>query len=424
MKSFSEFLIETTATQQAARLGLEGDGHGGWYDRSTGEFIAKTEKGRLKFYNKRQRIGAQDPAQSEKEKNLSASSSEAPAQQEISPEEQEAQAAAQVTQSLQSPDLAAGPPPVPKTKGTLTLAFGRFNPPHAGHQQLMDIAAASASAEESDYIIVPSRSNDKKKNPLDADTKISMMRQMFPQHSERIINDTGNRTIFDVLKKAHNDGYANVRIVAGDDRVKEFDKLSQNYNGTLYDFEGLEVISSGERDPDSDGVEGLSSSRMRLAAMEGDFKTFRSGLPEDVPRKQAMALFDTVRQGMGVDEVKECWNIWEIAPKDDPENLREAYIKKEVFDIGTKVENVNTGLIGRIIRRGANHLICVTEDNIMFKSWIKDVTESAVNGTTTSGVPANQREVGTDAHLKYVASLVPGSSWGIQFINKYKVRKS
>ena len=424
MKSFSQFLIETTATQQAARLGLEGDGHGGWYDRSTGEFVAKTEKGRLKFYNKRQKIGAQDPAQSEKEKNLSASTSEVPTQQEVSPEELEAQTAAAIQQSIQSPDIASGPPPVPKTKGTLPLAFGRFNPPHAGHQQLMDIAAASASAEESDYIIVPSRSNDKKKNPLDADTKISMMRQMFPQHSERIINDTGNRTIFDVLKKAHNDGYANVRIVAGDDRVKEFDKLSQNYNGTLYDFEGLEVISSGERDPDSDGVEGLSSSRMRLAAMEGDFKTFRSGLPEDVPRKQAMSLFDTVRQGMGVDEVKECWNIWEIAPKDDPENLSEAYINKEIFDVGTKVENVNTGLIGRIIRRGANHLICVTEDNIMFKSWIKDVTEAVVNGTTTSGVPANQREVGTDAHLKYVASLVPGSSWGIQFINKYKVRKS
>ncbi len=423
MKSFSQFLIETTATQQAARLGLEGDGHGGWYDRSTGEFVAKTEKGRLKFYNKRQKVGAQDPPQSEKEKNLSASTSEVPTQQEVSPEELEAQTAAAIQQSVQSPDIAAGPPPVPKTKGTLTLAFGRFNPPHAGHQQLMDIAAASAAAEESDYIIVPSRSNDKKKNPLDADTKISMMRQMFPQHSERIINDTGNRTIFDVLKKAHNDGYANVRIVAGQDRVKEFDKLSQNYNGTLYDFEGLEVISSGDRDPDSDGVEGLSSSRMRLAAMEGDFKTFRSGLPEDVPRKQAMTLFDTVRQGMGVDEVKECWNIWEIAPKDDPENLREAYIKKEVFDIGTKVENVNTGLIGRIIRRGANHLICVTEDNIMFKSWIKDVTEAVVNGTTKSGTSSDNRLVGTDAHLKYVASLVPGSSWGIQFINKYKVRK-
>ncbi len=72
MKSFSQFLTETTATQQAARLGLEGDGHGGWYDRSTGEFVAKTEKGRLKFYNKRQKVGAQDPPSTEKEKNLSA----------------------------------------------------------------------------------------------------------------------------------------------------------------------------------------------------------------------------------------------------------------------------------------------------------------------------------------------------------------
>jgi len=106
------------------------------------------------------------------------------------------------------------------------------------------------------------------------------------------------------------------------------------------------------------------------------------------------------------------------------QNLREAYIAKEIFDIGTIIQDVNTGMVGEIIRRGANHLICVTEDNEMFKSWIKDVTESVVNGTTTSGVPADQRLVGTDAHLKYVASLVPGSSWGIHFINKYKVRKS
>ena len=419
MKSFLQFLSENTASQQAARLGLEGDGHGGWYDKTTGEFTAKTDKGKLKFYNKRQSVGGKDPKQSEKEKNLSSPNTEAPPEGQ-QPEQQVAPEQEQQQLPVQSPDLAAGPPPVPKTKGTLTLAFGRFNPPHAGHQQLMDIAAQSAEQEESDYIIVPSRSNDKKKNPLDADTKVSMMRQMFPQHSERIINDTGNKTIFDVLKKAHNDGYANVRIIAGQDRVKEFDKLSQNYNGSLYQFDALEVLSSGERDPDSDGVEGLSSSRMRLAAMEGDFKTFRSGLPEDVPRKQAMILFDTVRQGMGVEEVQECWNIWEIAPKEDPENLREAYIKKEVFDIGTKVENVNTGLIGRIIRRGANHLICVTEDNIMFKSWIKDVTEAVVNGTTISGVPANQRLVGTDAHRKYVESMVPGATWGISFINKYR----
>ena len=421
MKTFLQFITENTATQQATRLGLEGDGHGGWY--KDGEFVAKTEKGRLKFYNKRQKVGGKDPAQSEKEKNLSSPNTTAPPadqqqQQQQASAEQEPQ-----QQEVQSPDLVAGPPPVPKSKGTLTLAFGRFNPPHAGHQQLMDIAAQSAEAEESDYIIVPSRSQDPKKNPLDADTKVSMMRQMFPQHSERIINDGANRTIFDVLKKAHNDGYTNVRIVAGQDRVKEFDKLSQNYNGKLYQFDNMEVLSSGDRDPDAEGMEGLSSSRMRLAAAEGDFKTFRAGLPEGTPRKMAMTLFDTVRQTMNVQEMKEFWNIWEIAPKYDLENLRESYVKKKIFNIGDKVENLNTGMIGRIIRRGANHLICVAENNIMFKSWVKDLQESIVNATTPSGVPANQRLVGTDAHRKYAESMVPGHTNGIQFINKYKVRK-
>ena len=448
MKSFLQFLTETTASQQAARLGLEGDDHGGWYDRQTGEFTAKTVGGKLKFYNKRQKVGKKDPPQSEQEKKYSSPNTQVPPegqqtqQSEPSPEEFAAQSVANqedaIRSQLQSPDLQAGPPPVPKTQGTLTIAFGRFNPPHGGHGKLMDIAALSAAEEEGDYVIVPSRSEDPKKNPLNPDSKVAIMRQMFPQHSEKIVNDSNSRTIFDVLKQAHNNGYTNVRIVAGDDRVKEFDKLSQNYNGQLYEFEGLETISSGAREDDSEGMEGYSASRMRLAAMEGDFKSFYANLEQQVRseetgeveiiplmnKKAAKDYFISVRQAMGVEQVKECWNIWEIAPKEDRENLREAYIKKEIFDIGTKVENVNTGLLGRIIRRGANHLICVTEDNIMFKSWIKDVTEAVVNGTTTSGVSANQREVGTDAHLKYVASLVPGSSWGIQFINKYKVRKS
>jgi phosphopantetheine adenylyltransferase len=423
MKSFLQFITESTATQQAARLGLVGDGHGGWTDRNTGEFVAKTEKGKLKFYNKRQKVGGKDPEQSEKEKNLSDPNMEVPPEGQQAPQQEPAPDQQQQQQQVQSPDLAAGPPPVEKTKGTLTLAFGRFNPPHAGHQQLMDIAAQSAEQEESDYIIVPSRSQDPKKNPLDADTKVSMMRQMFPQHSERIINDGANRTIFDVLKKAHNDGYTNVRIVAGQDRVKEFDKLSQNYNGQLYQFDNMEVVSSGDRDPDAEGMEGLSSSRMRLAAAEGDFKSFRAGLPEDTPRKMAMTLFDTVRQTMNVKEMKEFWNIWEIAPKYDTENLRESYVKKEIFNIGDKVENLNTGLIGRIIRRGANHLICVAENNIMFKSWVKDLQEAVVNATTPSGVSADQRLTGTDKLRKYVETMVPGSSYGFQFINKYKVRK-
>ena len=425
MKTFLQFITESTATQQAARLGLVSDGHGGWTDRTTGEFVAKTEKGRLKFFNKRQKIGGKDPAQTEKEKNISDPNFVDPKLQQEPQQDQQATPEQQPApeQEVQSPDLVAGPPPVPKTKGTLTLAFGRFNPPHAGHQQLMDIAAQSAETEESDYIIVPSRSQDAKKNPLDADTKVSVMRQMFPQHSERIVNDGANRTIFDVLKKAHNDGYTNVRIVAGQDRVKEFDKLSQNYNGQLYQFDNMEVISSGDRDPDAEGMEGLSSSRMRLAAAEGDFKTFRAGLPEGVPRKSAMELFDTVRQSMNVKDMKEFWNIWEIAPKYDLENLRESYIAKQIFNIGDKVENLNTGMIGRIIRRGANHLICVAENNIMFKSWVKDLREAITNSSSPSGVPSDQRLVGTDSMRKYAETMVPGSSYGLQFINKYKKRK-
>ena len=424
MKSFFKFLNES-ATQQAQRLGLEGDGHGGWYDRMTGEFVAKTEKGRLKFYNKRQKVGGDDPNQTELEKNISDPNFNDPAlqQQKVPPEQQAAPVPEQQPQVEISPDLEAGPPPVPKTKGTLTIAFGRFNPPHAGHQQLMDTAAAAAEAEESDYMIVPSRSNDPKKNPLDADTKVAFMRGMFPQHSSRIQNDVNTRTIFDVLKKAHNDGYANVRIVGGADRVKEFDKLANNYNGTLYQFDNVEVLSAGDRDPDADGVEGMSASRLRLAASENDFRTFKSAMPEGMRPKDARELFNTVRMSMGINEE---WGIWEMAPKFDQQTLRENYVSKTIFRIGQLVENMNTGLIGRIIRRGANHLICVTEDKIMFKSWIRDVNEAVVNGTQMGGVPADQRLVGTDSHFRYVQSMVPGStmSSGRDFINKYKIRKS
>ena len=183
------------------------------------------------------------------------------------------------------------------------------------------------------------------------------------------------------------------------------------------------MLSAGDRDPDADGVEGMSASRLRLAASENDFKTFKMAMPDAMRPKDARELFNTVRTSMGINEE---WGIWEMAPKFDQQTLRENYVSKTIFNIGQLVENMNTGLIGRIIRRGANHLICVTEDKIMFKSWIRDVNESIVNGTEVGGVPADQRLVGTDSHFKYVQSMVPGSnmSSGRDFINKYKIRKS
>ena len=393
MKTFFQFISESNAVQQATRMGLKSDGHGGWYDNK-GEFIAKTERGQLKFFNKRQKIQQQDPPQSDKEKKLSGTAPAAPAQE---------------------PTVKLEPPKVEKTKGVLTVAFGRFNPPTTGHQKLLDTVASSS--DKDDYIIVPSRSNDPKKNPLDTKTKVSVMKKMFPKHSGKIVDDENNRTIFDVLKKAHTDGYAGVRIVGGSDRVSEFEKLTNNYNKKLYDFDSIEITSAGDRDPDSDSVEGMSASKQRKAAAEGDFESFMKGVPSSMKEKEAKNLYNMIRKGMNV---KENWNLWEIAPKFDWKNLRENYITKKIFNVGQVVENLNSGLIGRIIRRGTNYLICVTEDNLMFKSWIKDVSEGVVNGTQKQGVPADQRLVGTDSLRKYTETMVPGSSYGKQFINKYR----
>ena len=412
MKNFFQFLSETTATQQAARLGLEGDGHGGWY--KDGEFVAKTEKGRLKFYNKRQRMGQQDPPQSDKEKNLSHSTSAPPEGQQVAPQQQ---APAPEQPAAQQAPAQEGPPPVEKTKGVLTIAFGRFNPPTTGHEKLLDTVAANS--DDGDYIIVPSRSQDKKKNPLDPDTKVSVMRQMFPQHSERIVNDPQNRTIFNVLKKAHMDGYAGVRIIGGGDRVQEFEKLSNDYNGKLYDFDSVEVLSAGDRDPDGDDVSGMSASKQRKAAAEGDFAAFRKGVPASMNNTQARELYKNLRVAM---KIEEGWSLWEIAPKFDWKNLRENFVRKKIFRVDDIVENLNTGLVGKIIRRGTNYLICVTEDNIMFKSWIRDVVEyTEVKMDSETREPGKPNTlVGTNGYRKYVEKMVPGSSWGKQFINKYR----
>ncbi len=434
MKSFFQFISEATASQQAARLGLVGDGHGGWYDRQ-GEFVAKTEGGKLKFYNKRQKVGGKDPAQTEKEKSIASPGYNDPAL--VQQQAVQQQSPAPQPQASQEPPLEqVVPPPVPKTKGTLTVAFGRFNPPTIGHQQLMDVAAQSASKDkDGEYLIFPSRSQDKKKNPLDPDTKIGYMQKFYPQHAGNIVNDPNTKTIFDVLRMAHNDGYTNVRIIGGADRVKEFEKLSNNYNGQLYSFDNIEVVSAGERDPDAKGVEGMSASRMRLAAAEGDFKTFRSGLPPEVKRSEAKELFDMLRGSMNV---KEGWSIWEIAPKFDYQNLRENYLTEAVFKLGEKVENLNTGLIGRIIRRGTNYLICVTESGQMFKSWIKDLTEYTevkMDRRMRDKIHPNTL-TGTLGAFKHFSDMTPGAigtgkenlqpggiAYGINFINKYRKKR-
>jgi len=407
MKSFFQFLSEaqSQASMQAKKLNLKSDGHGGWLD-SRGEFVAKTEDGKLKFYNQNQKVGQQDPKQVRTQNN------QQPTGTQTKPPTKE-----------QEPTKKAATPQDQETEtqaDTLTVAFGRFNPPTVGHGKLLS-AAKKASA-GGDLKIYPSRTQDSKKNPLDPDMKISYMKKMFPDYSENIVNDDEMRSIFNVLTTASEQGYTSVNIIVGSDRQAEFENLATKYNGELYTFDEIRVISAGVRDADAEGVEGMSASKMRKAVVDGDFDSFRRGTPKTLDDGDTQALFDAVRSGMKIKKKKEVVEMWEIAPKFDAKGLRENYVNGLIYRIGDIVENMNTGLIGEIVRRGTNHLICVTKENVMFKSWIRDVMEAVQNYPGPSGVSADQREVGTDSYRKYAMHMT-GTQEIKNFINKYKKKK-
>ena len=161
---------------------------------------------------------------------------------------------------------------------------------------------------------------------------------------------------------------------------------------------------------------------MRKAVVDGDLDAFRRGTPKELDDGDTQALFDAVRGGMKIKKKAEVKEMWEIAPKCDPKGLRDHYVSGDIFNLGDIVENLNTGLIGEIVRRGTNHLICVTKENYMFKSWIRDVMEAVVNYPGPSGVSAKQREVGTDSNREY-AMRMTGTTSIKNFINKYKAKK-
>ena len=396
---------QSQASMQARKLNLVSDGHGGWLD-SRGKFVATTEDGKLKFADKKKKKAEDDK----------------PAQQKTTQSEPEAKTKKPATQTTgaKKAEAGEGDQTSGETTETLTVTFGRFNPPTVGHGKLL--AAAQKAAQGEDMKIYPSRSQDAKKNPLDPDMKVSFMKKMFPDYSENIINDDEMKSIFNVLVAADEAGYKNVNIIVGSDRQAEFENLATKYNGELYNFDNIRVISAGVRDSDAEGVEGMSASKMRKAVMDDDYDSFRRGTPKELNDGDTKALFDAVRQGMGSKKKKEVAEMWEIAPEIDPKGLRDNYVSGNIFNLGDVVENLNTGLIGKIVRRGTNHLICVTQENYMFKSWIRDVMEAVVNYSGPSGVPSNQREVGTDANRNY-AMRMTGTAGIKNLINKYKIKK-
>ena len=295
-------------------------------------------------------------------------------------------------------------------KGSISITFGRFNPPTIGHERLIDKVAKEAKTSGGEYRIYPSRSQDPKKNPLDPGTKIKYMRAAYPDHSNAIVDSDDMRTIFDVLSALDNDGYSSVNIVVGGDRVSEFNSLATKYNGKLYTFDEIKVTSAGGRDPDAEGIEGMSASKMRKAAVEDDFDTFDSGLTKSMSNKDREALYLTLRQSMKVSESLEdfaeaSYYLYEIAPKLDPQGLREAYFEGGLFELGCFVENVNTGIISKVVSCGSNYVISIDEHDHVFRTWLKDLVERN-DIKYFDFTPAG--EMGTDELTNYMKRLTPG----------------
>ena len=380
MKKFSAFLTEAErsfAAKSAEKLKLKHIGYGRYADPS-GNVTHMSKDGKLV------RVDPKNP--------------EAPTQQ--NGEEETGDGSGKVDQ------------------GAVSITFGRFNPPTVGHEKLLDKVAKEAKTSGGEYRIYPSRSEDPKKNPLDAGTKVKYMRMAYPDHANSIVDNPDMRTIFDVLAALDSDGYSSVNIVVGGDRVSEFNSLAQKYNGDLYTFDEIKVVSAGDRDPDAEGVEGMSASKMRKAAVEGDFDTFDQGIPESLSKKDRETLYLLLRQAMQVEEsfddfAEASYDVFDIAPKLDPQGLREAYFDGGLFKVGTFVENVNTGIIGKVVSRGSNYVIYVNESDHIFRSWLKDLVEkNSVFGFDYT--PAG--EVGTKELDRYMRKLTPGEF--IRKINK------
>ena len=264
---------------------------------------------------------------------------------------------------------------------SVAFTFGRFNPPTTGHEKLIQKVK---SVPANNYIIYLSRSEDPKKNPLSARQKLDYMKKMFPQHARNIEINTSNM-ILDIVTKLYKQGYTEINMVVGSDRVREFDTILKKYNDVksrhgYYNFDKINVVSAGERDPDAEGTMGMSASKMRSAAERGDVKSFSQGLPKgfrDVER-----LFKDVRRGMNlaanynyVGDYRPIASLQEF----EQQQIRDLYVREMIFNIGDKVNYIKENINGKVIRRGTNYIVVEDNENNLHKAWIWDCLPDPAN---------------------------------------------
>jgi len=182
----------------------------------------------------------------------------------------------------------------------VVLGWGRMNPITVGHEKLVNKIKSVARQESATPLIYISHSQDAKKNPLDYDDKIMLAKKAF---GNKLIVKSNARTIIQIMQELQKK-FSRVILVVGQDRIKQFDDLLNKYNGKDYTFDNITIVSAGDRDPDSEGVDGMSASKMRVAASQGDFKKFKTGLPRRL-QSDAQDVYDMVRGGMKIAEMLE-----------------------------------------------------------------------------------------------------------------------
>ena len=269
------------------------------------------------------------------------------------------------------------------TKKSVAFAFGRFNPPTIGHEKLINKVKSQPT---NDYKIYLSRSEDPKKNPLSPRDKLSIMKKLFPSHARNIeINATN--MVLDLATDLYKKGYTDLTMVAGSDRVREFETILKKYNGVksrhgMYDFENIKVVSAGERDPDAEGATGMSASKMRAAAAKGDLANFKKGLPGNA---DATTIMKQVRRGMKLSASfggaaahiglaqKPIASLNEF----EQQQIRDLYIREVIFNIGDSVKYVKENVEGKIVRKGTNYIVVEDNKNNLHKAWIWDCIPEA-----------------------------------------------
>jgi len=251
----------------------------------------------------------------------------------------------------------------------IVFAFGRFQPPTIGHELLVN-AVKKIAGSSADHIIYASKTLDAKKNPLSVQRKLYYLKRMFPGVKFAGANDQ-QRTFMEVAKEL-NKRYKHIVMVAGSDRVAEYERLLTSYNGKDFNFDSIEVRSAGERDPDADDASGMSGTKMREAAKKGDFKLFKTGLPHTITEIDARRLMNELRKSSGLQPVKESLNIV-------VDDLREQYFRGEIYNVGDIVES--NGQMYEIVKRGSNHLLVKAEDGSLSSKWLQDVSEDLTSKT-------------------------------------------